>query len=38
MKRPSVSGVILAIVLLGVMSLFADAAEAQALPKISFQL
>ena len=38
MKRPSVRGIVLAIVLLGVMSLFADAAEAQALPKISFQV
>ena len=38
MMRPSVRGIVLAIALLGVMSLFADAAEAQALPKISFQV
>lgn len=38
MRRPCVRGIVLAIVLLGAMSLFADAAQAQALPKISLQV
>ena len=38
MRRQCVRGIVLAIVLLGAMSLFADAAQAQALPKISLQV
>ena len=38
MRRPCVRGIVLAIVLLGAMSLFSDAAQAQALPKISLQV
>ena len=38
MRRQCVRGIVLAIVLLGGMSLFADAAQAQALPKISLQV
>ena len=38
MRRQCVRGIVLAVVLLGAMSLFADAAQAQALPKISLQV
>ena len=38
MRRQCVRGIVLAIVLLGAMSLFADAVQAQALPKISLQV